>query len=214
MASTPLDLDTGLFLVELGALEIGLAGGLLLVGSDGLGVLDEAGVHPLFDVGVLRADDHIGAAEQRVGAGGVDGQRIAGGGGEVDLGTMAAADPVALLGLDALDVVHVVQVIDQTIGIGRDLEHPLALDLLDHGAAAALADAVDHFLVGQHDLAAGAVVDGGLLLVGKAFLVELQEDPLGPLVVFGVGGIDLPVPVKGQAQGLQLALEPGNVFSP
>ena len=125
---------------------------------------------------------------------------------------MAAADPVALLGLDPLDVVHIVQVVDEAVGVGRDLEHPLALDALHHRAAAPLADAVDHFLVGQHHLAAGAEVDGGLLLVGKALLVELQEDPLGPLVVFGIGGVDLAVPVKGEAQGLQLALEAGHVL--
>ena len=38
-------------------------------------------------------------------------------------------------------------------------------------------------------------------------LVQLQEDPLGPLVVFRVGGVDLAVPVKGEAQSLQLAAE-------
>ena len=43
-------------------------------------------------------------------------------------------------------------------------------------------------------------------------LVQLQEDPLGPLVVFGVSGVDLAVPVKAQAQCLQLALEAGHVL--
>ena len=38
-------------------------------------------------------------------------------------------------------------------------------------------------------------------------LVQLQEDPLGPLVVLGVGGGDLAIPVKGEAQRLELLTE-------
>ena len=97
-----LDDNAGLFLVQLGALEVRLAGGLLLIGGDGVGVPDKARVDPLFDEGVLGADDHVGRAEQRVRAGGVDRQGVARGGVEVDLGAVAAADPVALLGLDAV----------------------------------------------------------------------------------------------------------------
>jgi len=136
-----LDDDAGLFLVQLGALEVRLAGGLLLIGGDGVGVPDKARVDPLFDEGVLGADDHVGRTEQRVRAGGVDRQGVARGGVEVDLGAVAAADPVALLGLDAVDVIDVVQVVDQAVGVGGDLQHPLALVLLDNGAAAALTDA-------------------------------------------------------------------------
>ena len=161
---------------------------------------------------MLGRDDHIGAAEQRVGAGGVDGQGIPRRGGEVDLRAVAAADPVFLLGGDALDEVKAVKVVDQAVGIGRDLEHPLAFDLVHDRAAAALAHAVDDLLVGQHDLAAGAVVDGGLLLVRQALFVQLQKDPLRPLVVVGVGGVDLAVPVKREAERLELAFEAGDVF--
>ena len=207
-----LDDNTGLFLVQLGALEVRLAGGFLLISGDSVGILDEAGVGPLFDEGMLGADDHVGAAEERIGAGGVDSQGVAGGGVEVDLGTMAAADPVTLLGLDAVDVVHIVQVVDQAVRVSGDLEHPLALVFLHNGAAAALANAVDDFLVGQHDLAAGAVVDGGLFLISQALFEELDEDPLGPLVVLGVSGVDLTIPIEGQAQGFQLALEAGHVL--
>ena len=64
-----LDAHASLFLVELGALKLRLAGGFLLVGGDGFGVFDKARVHPLFEERMLGRDDHIGAAEQRVGAG-------------------------------------------------------------------------------------------------------------------------------------------------
>ena len=120
---------------------------------------------------------------------------------------MAAADPVLLLGGNALDVIQTIQAVDQLVGVSGDFEHPLALDLVHDLAAAALAHAVDNFLVCQHTLAAGAPVDVHFLLVGQAVLVQLQEDPLGPLVVLGVGGVDLTIPVKGEAQRLELAAE-------
>ena len=41
---------------------------------------------------------------------------------------------------------------------------------------------------------------------------HLQENPLGPLKVLGVRGIDLPVPIEAVAQGLQLAAEGGDVL--
>ena len=52
-------------------------------------------------------------------------------------------------------------------------------------------------LVGQHALAGGAPVDGHGGFIGQTVLVELQKNPLSPLVVLRVGGVDHPVPVKG-----------------
>ena len=200
-------LDTGLFLVQFAALKVAFAGCLGLIGLDGIGILEDALVQPLLDHSVLRRNDHVGGTKQGVTAGGVHGQGIACGGAEVDLCAVAAADPVLLLGSNALNVIQTVQTIDQLIGISGDLEHPLALDAVNDLAAAALAHAVDNFLVGQHALAAGAPVDVHFLLVSQTMLIQLQEDPLGPLVVLGVGGIDLAVPVKGKAQSLQLTAE-------
>ena len=48
-------------------------------------------------------------------------------------------------------------------------------------------------------------------LIGQAVLVQLEEDPLGPLVVAGVGGVHHPVPVEGVAQHVELAGEVGDV---
>ena len=205
-------LHAGLFLVQLAALKVALAGSFGLISLDGIGVLDNALFQPCLEQGVLRGDDHVGSTEQGIAAGGVHGQGVPCSGAEVHLGAMAAADPVALLGLDTVDVIHLVQVIDQAVCVSGDLQHPLALHALHNGAAAALAHAVYNFLVGQNDLAAGAVVDGGSLFISQTVLVQLQEDPLGPLVVLGVGGVDLAVPVKAQAQCLQLALEAGHVL--
>ena len=206
-AHDALQLHAGLLLVQLAALKVALAGSFGLICLDSLCILNGAVVQPLLDHGMLRGDDHIGGTEQGVAAGGVNGQGITCGGAEVDLCAVAAADPVLLLGSDALDVIQPVQTVDELVGIGRDLQHPLALDAVDDLAAAALAHAVDHFFVGQDALAAGAPVDVHFLLVGQAVLVQLQEDPLGPLVVFGVGGVDLAVPVEGEAQSLELLTE-------
>ena len=40
---------------------------------------------------------------------------------------------------------------------------------------------------------------------------QLQENPLSPFIVIHIRGIDLPVPVKGIAEGVELALEPLDV---
>ena len=120
---------------------------------------------PLFDRWMLGRDNHIGRSEQGVRTGGVNGQRITLGGLEIDLRAGRTADPVFLLHLDAIDEVHVVQIVDQALRILGDGKHPLALGLVDDLATAALAHAVDDLLVCQHALAGGTPVDAHFLLV-------------------------------------------------
>ena len=79
-------------------------------------------------------------------------------------------------------------------------------------AAAALTNTVDNLLVRQNALAGGAPVYAHFLLVGQALLEQLQENPLGPLVVARVGGIDLTRPVERQTKALELALEACDVL--
>ena len=199
----------GLFLVQLAALKVGLVSRLLLIRLHGVPVLDQG--LPLLQHGVLGRDDHVSRTEQGVGTGGVHRHLVAHVGLERHLGAGRAADPVALLDLHALDEIHVLQIVDETLGVGGDLQHPLALLLADDFAAAALTHAVDHFLVGQHALAAGAPVHRHGGLIGQTVLEHLQEYPLGPLVVVGVGGVHAAIPVKAVAQHLQLAGEIGDI---
>ena len=206
-----LQADAGLFLVELGALKVGLVGGLVHIGGDCIPVREL--VLPLLHIGVLRREDHIGGTKEGVRPGGVDQHVVSRGGMEIDLGACGAADPVLLLGLHALDIVQIVDIVDQTLGVLGDGQHPLALFLPDHLAAAALADTLHHLFVGQDALAAGAPVHGHGGLVGQALFEHLQEDPLGPLVVLGIGGVDYTVPVKAVAQHLQLTGEVLNVLA-
>ena len=132
---------------------------------------------------------------------------------EGDLRAGGAADPVLLLGLDPLDEVQIVNIVHQALGVLGDGQHPLAFLLAHNLAAAALAHALHHFLVGQDAFTAGAPVHGHGSLVGQALLEHLQEDPLGPLVVLGVGCIHHPIPVEAVAQHFELTGEVLDVLS-
>ncbi len=206
-----MEADTGFVLIQLAALEVGLlgcggliGGNLIPVGEDGL---------PLLKDRMLGRDDHIGHAVKGVGTGGVDGNLVAVGHREDDLDAGGAADPVLLLDLDALDIIQIVQIVNETVGVLGYGQHPLALLLPDDLAAAALADAVNDLFVGKAYLAAGAPVDGHGGLVGQTVLEHLEEDPLRPLIIVRVRGIDTAVPVKAVAQHLELARKVGDVVA-
>ena len=97
---------------------------------------------------MLGRDYHISRAVKSICSGGVYREYIARCGGEIDLRARASADPVFLLSLDAFGIIHQIKVVDKSVGVLCDLEHPLALDLVDDLASAAFANAVDHLLVG------------------------------------------------------------------
>ena len=132
---------------------------------------------------------------------------------------LALADPVLLhqahlvgpaiqrgLGVAQLHVV------EQLVGVRRDVEVVARdLALFDRGAGAP-ALAVDHLLVGQHGLVHRVPVDDLGLAVGDALFQHLQEQPLVPLVVGRVAGGDLAAPVDGQPHRLHLLLHVGDVF--
>ena len=200
----------GLLLVQLRALQVALGGGGALVGLDIVRVFQQG--HPLLYQLVLRGQHHIGGSKEGVGPGGEDHDVVPGGGLEDDLRAGGAADPVLLLDLYPFDEVQIVQVVDEPLGVLGDAQHPLALLLPDHRAAAALADALHDLLVGQDALAGGTPVHRHGGLVGQTVLIQLEEDPLGPLVVAGVGGVHHPVPVETVAQHLQLAGEVGDIL--
>ena len=225
--------DAGLVLVHVAALHVGLGGAGLDVGFDGFLLV---GGGDFRDVGMLRREHHVGGAEQGVGTRREDGDRVAIEL-EIHLRAFAAADPVLLEQLDAFRPVERVELVDQALGILGDPQHPLAQRAAFDGVA--LAAPLFDFLVGEDGAEVGRPVDGGFVDEGEAdgvdlfagpafrfqlgyglglagFLVEvrrvqLQEDPLGPADVFGIGGGDLAVPVVAEAEGFQLALEGGDV---
>ena len=156
---------------------------------------------------------------------------------------------------------HLVESVDQALGVGRDAETPLAHEFALHGVAAAHREATHHLVVGQHGAQFGAPVDIGVGQVGQAVvhehllaaslvprvpvgrreghlfgagsvesvgaplgkaglerryrlralqlvvvvaLVELDECPLGPLVVLRVAGAHLAAPVETEADFVEL----------
>ena len=202
-------LYAGLFLVQLGAFQVGLGGGGFLVGGDLTGIGQPAGFQPAPHQLVLRGEHHIRGAEEGVGPGGEDHDIVPGGALEGDFRAGGAADPIALLDLHPLDEVHVVQIVDEPLGVLGDFQHPLGFLLADDGGAAPLAHPLHHFLIGQHALAGGAPVHRHGGLVGQPLFKQLEENPLGPLVVGGVSGVHHPVPVEAIAQHFQL---PGEVL--
>ena len=203
----------GLFLVSghLGTLKIGLLGGLGLILADRVDIFDESRVDPLVDVLMLRRNDHVCRAEEGVRTGGVDGNGISGSGAEVHLCAGRTAYPVLLRHLHAVNIVDKVKVVDQALSVRGDPEHPLALDLAHDLAAAALASAAHYLLVCKNALAGGAPVDRHLLFVGEPVLEELDEYPLSPLVIIGIGGIDLTAPVEGETERFDLLFKALNV---
>ena len=201
--------DAGLLGVQLGAVHVALACGLLAVAVH-VGPLRVG--RDARDQRMLGGQHHIGRAEQGVGARGVHRDPFAAARDrEIYLRAFRLADPVALHLLDAFRPVQPVQIRQQALGVLRDAQHPLAHRLADHRMVAALAAPVDHLFVGEHRAQRGAPVHRHLGHIGEALLVKLLEDPLRPLVIAGIGGVHLAVPVIAEAQRLDLLAEPVDV---
>mmetsp|Transcript_1213 Transcript_1213/g.2220 ORF Transcript_1213/g.2220 Transcript_1213/m.2220 type:complete len:576 (+) Transcript_1213:1033-2760(+) len=184
-------------------LHVGPHGLLLALGGD------------LFHQRVLGGQHHVGHAQQGVRPRGVHGEGVLRARHpEVDPRPDGAADPGLLRGPGALGPLQarLLQPGLQLVGVLGDLEHPLAQRQPLDRVRPALREPVDHLLVGQHRAQRRAPVHQHLALRGQALLEELEEDPLGPLDVVEVGGGHLPVPVEGEAQALELALEVGDVL--
>ncbi|GBD30530.1 hypothetical protein HRbin32_01638 [bacterium HR32] len=162
------------------------------------------------DQGVFGGQDHEGGAPQGVGPGGEHHQGVFGTvrrvGAEGHLRPLAAADPVALHGDDALRPLDPREV-QELVRVLGDAEEPLLEVLLDHRGLAPFAPAVltHHLFPGQGGVAVRAPVHGRQRPVRQPRLVELQEEPLVPLVVLGLAGHDLPGPVEHGPHGPQLA---------
>src|SRR5687768_9385804 len=183
---------------------------------------------------MLRSEHQVRCAEDRVGASGEDadagtrdwGRGTGGNGGllsafvpspwslvpsphyvELDLRTVTTSDPVPLRHLRRLGPVDRVEVVQQPLRVFADAEEPLLQKTLLDLRAAALARAVDDLLVREHGLVVRAPVDRRLLLIRQPFLEQLHEDPLRPLVIPRVRGLDVVAPVDHQAGTFQLTAE-------
>ena len=132
---------------------------------------------------------------------------------EIDEGTLAAPDPVALHGADFFRPPgKTPEVAQQLVGVVCDAQKPLfEIPLLHQSVFVAPAASVDHLFVGQNRGAPGAPVHPALLAIGQAFFKELDEKPLVPFVVLGQASGDFTGPVVGEAKAPHLRLHGGNI---
>ncbi len=119
--------------------------------------------------------------------------------GEVDGGSLGAADPAALRGQRTVRPVDQLQVFVQPVGVGGDAQQPLPERRAHDREVADLAGAVDHLLVRQHGAESRTPVDRDVVLVRQATLEQLEKHPLRPADVAGVRRVDLPRPVVAEA---------------
>ena len=170
---------------------------------------------------VLGSEYHIGGPAHRVGACREDldlegvsrpsGVRRSSGNRKAKLCAHRTPDPVGL-GLERrVGPVDVLKVAEQSFRVIGDPEEPLPNEPLFDCGAAALALSHYDLLVGKHRHARRAPVDRRLLLLREPPLEKLEEEPLGPLVVGGIGRIHRVVPVEHAADPTQLPTEIGDV---
>ena len=93
----------------------------------------------------------------------------------------------------------------QLFRVSGDFHEPLGNVLAFHLGVAAPATALDHLFIRQHGQIVGAPVDRCGLAIHQAFLVQAGKQPLFPAVIVRIAGRQLPLPVIGEAQALQLA---------
>ena len=133
---------------------------------------------------------------------------------EVNLRSLAAADPVALHSAHFLrPAFEFVQVAKQFIRVAGDTQEPLLQITLLYGSFfVSPAAAVHDLLVCQNGRALRTPVHLALAAVRQSALVELQEEPLIPAVVVGQTRRNLGLPIIGEAEPLHLPLHIGDVI--
>src|SRR6266550_4495481 len=132
---------------------------------------------------------------------------------EIHQCAFAAADPVALHGANFFwPALQFFQITQQLLCILCDSQEPLLkFALLDDGVFMTPATARNHLLICQYGGAFGTPVHLAFLPVSKSTLVELQKEPLIPLVIFRQASCNFARPVVGEPQALHLRLHIGNV---
>ncbi len=158
----------------------------------------------LFDQRMLGSQHHKTRTPKSVGTGGIDNDLVTFLGLEADFSAFAAAYPVLLHKLDGFGPVDGLEVVDQAVGIGRDLKKPLREVFLFNERVASPAFAVLYFLVCKNSLARRAPVGRSERPVCQAFLIKELEYPLSPLVILGRAGVDLARPIVAYSDQVHL----------
>src|SRR3954447_1597625 len=155
---------------------------------------------------------------------------------KIDLRALASANPVTLEQFNSLGPIQFVESLQQSLGKSSDTQHPLPHWPSHNRKAANFAFSIYDFFVGQDCAEFGTPVDWNIsdvsetnsIRVGSAIsgnrlgpicfrieprVVDLEENPLRPLVVARICRVDLPLPIIRETDPLQLALEFRHVFT-
>ena len=167
---------------------------------------------------MFRCYDHVCRPEECVRTCRVDGQlvlcrfSVLVGNGEVNFRAFRTSNPVALHRFDAFRPVQTVQIRQQFVCIRGDFQNPLSDDFVGDGCPAPFAFSFLYFLVCKARLALRTPVDWCFRLVCQSLLVQLEEDPLCPLIVVCIAGDDTAVPVVAESQSFNLLCEVVNIL--
>src|SRR5215831_11622904 len=155
---------------------------------------------------------------------------------EIDFRAYASADPVALEQFDSFGPIKSREFVEQSLRIRSDTQHPLPHRSSYDREAANFAFSIYNLLVRQdcaqlwtpvhwnvsnvsksNAVRIGSAIRGNRLspirLRIEPGVVDLQENPLRPFVISRVRRVDLPFPIVGKTDPLQLTLELHHVFT-
>ena len=141
-----------------------------------------------------------------------------------------AADPISLERFDRIRPIQAFELVEQPIGKGGDAQHPLPHRAPHDRKAADLALSVDDFFVRQDGAQLRTPIHRHLRHIGEAHavgivaaiggngfrffrlgieprIVDLEENPLRPFVVGGIGRVYFTFPIVGKADAFELRLE-------
>ena len=199
----------GFFLV-LQTVHIGFHGGLI-----------DITIHRLFRLRrgqrsrqrMFRSQNHEGCAIKGIRSGGINGDLLLSSiHREIHFRAVRLADPVGLHLLYLLRPVQFVQIIQQTVCIFGDLQHPLTQIFLGYLGAAALTFSVDHFFVGQSGFTGRTPVNGELLFIGQSLFKHFDKNPLGPFIEIRICGVHFHIPVIDSRDIIDLLFDIGHVL--
>ena len=122
---------------------------------------------------MLRSEDHVGGAEEGIGAGSEDGDGLIADG-EIDFRSFAATDPVALEGFDGVWPVEGLKFVDETLRVFGDAQHPLAQGAAFDGFSLGLP--LLYFFIGEHRTQFGTPVHQCCIFVGQTMGVSVGLD--------------------------------------
>ena len=129
---------------------------------------------------MLGCDHHVGRAEEGVGPSGEDVKRFRS---TFDFkfhqGALAATDPLALHDASGFRPLDELKVIEETLGIRGDTEHPLAKWFPGDRMITTLASPANHLFVGQYRPQLGAPVDRLLPEIGESLIIDVPTPRVG-----------------------------------